>query len=101
MATILKKEAKLEDLLSKIKNIDNEGQKFVAKAFEFAQKAHKGQFRESGDPYFSHVFETAKILAEIKMGPNVIVAGLLHDVLEDTDIKPETIKKEFGEDVYF
>lgn len=101
MATTQKKEIKIEDLLDKIKNIDSEGKKFITKSFEFAKKAHKGQFRESGDPYFSHVFETAKILAEIKMGPNVIAAGLLHDVLEDTDVKPDIIKKKFGEDVLF
>lgn len=101
MTSVPKKEIKLEDLLNEMGHINADGRKFVTKAFEFAQKAHEGQMRESGDPYFSHVFETAKILAEIKMGPNVIASGLLHDVIEDTNVEPEVIKKEFGEDVLF
>ena len=101
MTSLPKKEIKLEDLLNEMKHIDSDGKRFVTKAFNFAQKAHEGQFRQSGDPYFSHVFETARILAEIKMGPNVIASGLLHDVLEDTDTDPEEIRREFGDDVLF
>lgn len=92
-------EPKVEDILGLMKNITNEEKELIKKAYEFSKKAHEGQVRSSGDPYFTHVFETAKILAEIHMGPRVVSAGLLHDVIEDTDITAEEIKKEFGEEI--
>ena len=55
----------------------------------------------SGKPYFSHVFETSKILAKIGMDVTTIAAGLLHDVLEDTKVTEEELKKEFGDDILF
>ncbi len=73
----------------------------LQKAYTFAEKAHAGQKRLSGDPYFVHVFETAKTLAKFGMDIKTISAGLLHDVLEDTTITPEEIKKNFGEDILF
>lgn len=73
----------------------------IEKAFNFAQKAHEGQKRLSGEPYFIHVFETAKILAKLGMDTQTIAAGLLHDVLEDTQIKEEEIQKEFSPDILF
>ncbi len=73
----------------------------IKKAYKFAQIAHEGQKRLSGDPYFIHVFETAKILAGLGMDAQTIAAGLLHDVLEDTKIKEEEIEKEFGPDILF
>ena len=96
-----KVEYDVQELLEIMKNIDSKDRERTKKAFEFSQKAHENQYRESGDPYFSHVFETAKILAEFGMGPTVIIAGLLHDVIEDTDYTPEDIKKEFGEEILF
>ena len=101
MTEIPKEQPKIKDLFDKMGHIDAEGRKLVSKAYDFAQKAHEGQMRASGDPYFTHVFETAKILAEIGMGPNVISAGLLHDVLEDTEITAEQIEKEFNSDILF
>lgn len=95
------KETKLEDLLAIVKNANNTDKELISKAFAFAQKAHEGQFRDSGEPYFSHVAETAKILAELNMSPVMIAAGLLHDVIEDTNITPDEIKKEFGEEILF
>ena len=73
----------------------------IRRAFDFALAAHIAQKRYSGEPYFSHAFETAKTLAELGMGPITISAGLLHDTLEDGQVKPETIQKEFGEEVLF
>ena len=73
----------------------------INKAYKFAEVAHEGQKRLSGDPYFFHVFETAKILAGLGMDAQTIAAGLLHDVLEDTKIKEEEIEKEFGIDILF
>ncbi len=58
----------------------------------------KGKKGLSGEPYFIHPFETAKILAKFGMDTQTIVAGLLHDVLEDTKITEEDIEKEFGDD---
>ncbi len=73
----------------------------ITGAYEFAQRAHNGQKRLNGDPYFVHVFETAKILAKFGMDTQTIAAGLLHDVLEDTKTTEEELKKEFGEDIVF
>jgi GTP pyrophosphokinase len=73
----------------------------IEKAYNFSQKAHEGQTRLSGDPYFLHVFETAKTLAKLGMDTKTIVAGLLHDVIEDTAIKEEELEKEFGKDIVF
>ena len=68
----------------------------ITKAYDFAEIAHDGVARYSGEPHFTHVLETAKTLAEFGMGPKTISAGLLHDVIEDTDIKTGEIEKEFG-----
>jgi GTP pyrophosphokinase len=74
---------------------------FIEKAYIFAEKAHADQKRLSGEPYFIHVLETAKILAGLGMGANTIAAGLLHDVLEDTPVTEEEMEKEFGEEITF
>ena len=81
--------------------INKKDEELIVKAYNFAEKAHKEQKRKSGDPYFVHVFETAKILAKLGMDAETISAGLLHDVLEDTPIKEEELKKEFGEEIIF
>src|SRR3989344_2179437 len=73
----------------------------IEKAYTFAQKAHKDHKRLNGDPYFVHVFETARTLAKLGMDTKTIVAGLLHDTLEDTEVKEVEIKKEFGDDILF
>lgn len=70
-------------------------------ACEFAERAHEGQKRESGEPYFTHVYETAKTLAKIGMDAKTIAAGFLHDVLEDTNIKEEEMEELFGKDIVF
>ncbi|MGC9328612.1 MAG: RelA/SpoT family protein, partial [Candidatus Hinthialibacter sp.] len=71
----------------------------VRKAYFFAYEAHKNQFRANGDPYISHPLAVAEILAEYQMDVNSIIAGLLHDILEDTPYKYEQLVSEFGEDV--
>ena len=73
----------------------------ISKAYSFAEEAHKNQKRSSGKPYFNHLFETAKTLAELGMGAITISAGLLHDSIEDVAIKAEVIEKEFGPEVRF
>lgn len=71
----------------------------IKKAFDFAIEAHKEHKRNSGEPYFVHLYATAKGLAEIDMDAPTIAAGLLHDSIEDVGISEETIKKEFGDEV--
>jgi len=71
----------------------------VEKAYKFAKKTHEGQFRVSGEPYIIHPVEVAKILAGLEVDTHTLVAAFLHDILEDTDTKPETIETLFGTDV--
>ena len=71
----------------------------VEKAYKFAKKTHSGQFRVSGEPYIVHPVEVAKILAGLEVDTHTVIAAFLHDILEDTDTKPEIIKEQFGEDV--
>lgn len=71
----------------------------IVKAYNFAYEKHKGQFRLSGEPYIIHPVEVAKILLSLNLDTTSIVAGLLHDVVEDCDISVEEIEKEFGDDV--
>lgn len=71
----------------------------MRKAFEFAFDAHREQLRRSGQPYFEHPLEVAKILTGLKMDYETIAAGVLHDVAEDTDITIERVKEEFGESI--
>lgn len=71
----------------------------VEKAYRFAKKLHDGQFRASGEPYIIHPVEVAKILAGLEVDTHTLIAAFLHDVLEDTDTKPEIIEELFGSDV--
>jgi len=71
----------------------------IREAFTFADNAHRGQMRESGEPYIVHPLKTALNLAEMKLTPNMIIAGLLHDVPEDTRVTLDEIKAKFGDDV--
>jgi len=75
--------------------------KKIEEAFYFAKTKHDGQFRMSNEPYFNHVFETAKILAENKFPEDIVISGLLHDTLEDTDTTNEDIRKKFGKNVEY
>lgn len=72
---------------------------FIEKAYYFAKKAHEGQFRKSGEPYFIHPIAVANILADMELDIETIVAGLLHDVVEDTDYTYEDIQREFSKEV--
>ena len=90
----------LEMLVKKIKeNCVNINMDMVNKAFNLAFEAHKEQKRDSGEPYIIHPIEVATILAELGMDTSTIVAGLLHDVIEDTEYTYDDIKKIFGEEV--
>lgn len=71
----------------------------IKKAYEVAASKHEGQFRKSGDPYVQHPLEVAYILATLHTSPSTICAGLLHDVLEDTDMTKDEMTTMFGADV--
>ncbi len=82
-----------------VKGLASNDKKMIEKACLFAQNAHNGQLRKSGEPYFVHVFATAKNLAELNMSPIVICAGFLHDVLEDTSVTEKEMEDNFGNEV--
>ena len=68
----------------------------IRRAYEFSEKAHAGQIRESGEPFSVHCLNVALILAELHLDSTTIAAGLLHDVVEDTDIGLDKVKEAFG-----
>ena len=67
----------------------------LEKAFEFARKLHEGQYRISEEPYIIHPVEVVKILIGLRADKHTLMAGFLHDILEDTDTEPEKIKELF------
>lgn len=72
----------------------------IRKAYEYAKEKHAGIFRMDGSPYVRHLIETAEILVSLQAGPNTIVAGLLHDVIEDIDdVEEKDVSEIFGEDI--
>ena len=71
----------------------------IEAAYNWAKKLHDGQFRISQEPYIIHPLEVAKILVDLKLDKNTIIAAFLHDVLEDTDTTAEEMKEKFGQDV--
>ncbi|MCA9352381.1 bifunctional (p)ppGpp synthetase/guanosine-3',5'-bis(diphosphate) 3'-pyrophosphohydrolase [Patescibacteria group bacterium] len=73
----------------------------LERAYQVAEEAHRGQQRASGEPYFNHVFATARNLAEFGLDATTIAAGFLHDTIEDTPVTEEEIQKEFGDEIVF
>src|SRR6202049_2897547 len=91
---------KCRELMRRMRvNRPNDDLELIRKAYEFSQKHHAGQSRASGQPYLVHPLEVALVLAEMKMDPVAIAAGLLHDSVEDTSVTVVDIRKEFGEQV--
>ena len=80
-----------------IKNEDDRNN--IKKAYDFVVEKHKTQFRKSGEPYVQHLIETAYTVAKLQGGPSTIIAGFLHDVVEDTDVTTEEVEALFGSDV--
>ncbi len=90
----------IEDLIVKIKNYAPRADLDVVRlAYDFAENAHDGQFRKSGEPYIIHPLSAAHYLADSKIDPTIIAATLLHDVPEDTEVTLEDIEKNFGSDI--
>ena len=71
----------------------------LERCYRFAQEAHEGQQRKSGEPYFTHCLKTAEILAELRLDTHTICAGLMHDVLEDTGITRQEMQVRFGANI--
>lgn len=94
-------EQSAKEIIALMKSPSAEDKALVEKAYAFAEEAHKDHRRFSGEPYFTHLYETAKSIAQLGFGPRTIAASLLHDSIEDAGIAPETIKKYFGERVLF
>lgn len=89
-----------EDLIEKVKLYHPSSDlSDIERAYKVAKKAHEGQFRKSGEPYIIHPLCVAIILAELELDKESIIAGLLHDVVEDTVMTSEDVAKEFGDEV--
>lgn len=90
----------VKSLITQIQAYNPEAEvELLERCYRFAQEAHEGQKRKSGEPYFSHCAETAEILAELRLDTHTICAGLLHDVLEDTGITREELQVRFGANI--
>src|ERR1700761_390185 len=91
---------RFRDLLRKVRSYrPSDDLTSIKKAYEFLQEHHKGQARESGEPYLAHPLQVATILAEMQLDTTAITAGLLHDAVEDTSVTIDEIQTEFGEQV--
>ena len=91
---------RFDDLLEKVSpRLGEKDTVVLQKAYVFAARAHKGQVRRSGEPYLSHPLEVTAMLADMNLDKTTLVAGLLHDVLEDTDVTAIEIKEAFGKEV--
>ena len=90
-----------EDIAEKVARYHpDDSVEMIQRGYVVSAKYHKGQLRMNGEPYLTHPLEVANILAEMKHDAVTVTAGLLHDVLEDTLIPPEELRRQFGEEVY-
>ncbi|MDQ8158194.1 MAG: bifunctional (p)ppGpp synthetase/guanosine-3',5'-bis(diphosphate) 3'-pyrophosphohydrolase [Gemmatimonadota bacterium] len=71
----------------------------LVRAYRFSEVAHAGQVRHSGEPYVSHCVEVARILADLQLDTITVASGLLHDIVEDTDITVQDVEREFGPEI--
>src|SRR6201998_2901659 len=91
---------KFRELMKRMQDTrPNDDLSLVKKAYDYSMRVHEGQTRASGEPYLVHPLGVALVLAEMKMDPIAIAAGLLHDSVEDTSVTIVNIRKEFGEQV--
>src|ERR1700694_770440 len=91
---------KFRELMNRMQeNRPHDDLSIIKNAYDFSLKHHEGQTRASGEPYVVHPLETALVLAEMKLDPVAVAAGLLHDSVEDTSVTTVDIRKEFGEQV--
>src|SRR6266478_1733102 len=91
---------KYRDLMKTVRaNRPNDDLGIIKKAYDYSLKHHNGQSRASGEPYLAHPLQVALVLAELKLDPQAIAAGLLHDSVEDTVVTIQDIEREFGAQV--
>jgi guanosine-3',5'-bis(diphosphate) 3'-pyrophosphohydrolase len=91
---------RFNDILDKVSSVySDRGILLLKKAYVFAASAHQGHLRRSGEPYLSHPLEVASMLADLRMDYKALAAGLLHDVLEDTEVTPLELRQAFGQEV--
>ncbi|MDD8025258.1 MAG: bifunctional (p)ppGpp synthetase/guanosine-3',5'-bis(diphosphate) 3'-pyrophosphohydrolase [Acidobacteriota bacterium] len=91
---------RFDDILDRVSSrLDEKDILLLQKAYVFSARAHKGQVRRSGEPYLSHPLEVANQLAEMGLDRTTLAAGLLHDVLEDTDVTAAELRETFGKDI--
>ena len=90
----------LENIVATVEKYHpNDDLEVIRRAYAFSAKEHRGQVRQSGEPYLNHPLAVANILAEMKLDAACVSVGLLHDVVEDTLTPIEEIKKYFGNDI--
>src|SRR5262245_7117081 len=89
----------LQALFDQLPDLMPNDRLMIERAYHKAEKAHEGQFRKSGEQYFTHCVAVASILAEMKLDAEAIAAALMHDLVEDTPITVSEIRNEFGGDV--
>lgn len=89
----------LQTLLDTLPTLSPNDRALIERAYRKAETAHGGQFRQSGEPYFTHCVEVARILADMKLDAEAIAAALMHDVIEDTSVTADELRKEFGDKI--
>lgn len=89
----------LQTLFDLLPDLTPNDRALIERAYYKAELAHQGQFRKSGEPYFSHCIAVAHILAEMKLDAEAIAAALMHDMIEDTDVPLDELRDEFGGDI--
>ncbi len=90
-----------DDIIRAMRSPSNEDQKAIQAAYEFAEIAHGTELRKSGEPYIIHPHAIARTLAELGMGRDTVIAGILHDTIEDTPVTADQIEEKFGPKVRF
>ena len=90
----------VEDLVALVRNYNpRTNEDLIRRAYDYGRRMHEGQFRHSGEPYFTHPVAVAAILTEMRLDDATIVTALLHDTIEDTVATHEEIQAKFGENV--
>jgi len=89
----------LESILNSMSNLGDTERSLISDAYQFAEEAHRHQVRKSGEPYFIHLDAVAELLAKMGLDVPTVAAGLLHDVVEDTDISLALVAQRFGAEI--
>jgi len=97
----MQKETPVSVILGALKSPSKGDVELIERAYTFAQHAHEGHTRYSGEPYLNHLVAVAEMLAEIGMGARTVTAGLLHDSVEDTIVTPQEVRTTFGDEIAY